>query len=136
MTPSRKYWHHVVGHNFRLTNLQAAVACAQLSHHLEITELRRRLYAAYRRRLSGIAGLQLQRIPAAVDPLMWAFAFRLDPAAAGISRDRLMAELAGRGGRTRPGFCAFSEQPVYQAAPLPTRSRPPGTWSACHLPQT
>lgn len=118
MTPDRKYWHHVVGHNFRLTNLQAAVACAQLAHRLEIIELRRRLYAAYRRRLSGIPGLHLQRVPAVVDPLMWAFAFRIDPSAAGISRDRLMAKLATQGIETRPGFCALSEQPIYRAAPL------------------
>jgi perosamine synthetase len=28
MTGERKYWHQAVGHNFRLTNMQAAVAMA------------------------------------------------------------------------------------------------------------
>lgn len=119
MTPDRKYWHHVVGHNFRLTNLQAAVACAQWDRRLDIIELRRRLDAAYRRRLSDVPGLTLQRIPSPVDPLIWAFALEIDPAAAGISRDQLMVHLARHGIETRPGFRAFSEQPLYHAAPLP-----------------
>lgn len=119
MTPDRKYWHHVVGHNFRLTNLQAAVACAQWDRRLDIIELRRRLDAAYRRRLSGVPGLTLQRIPSTVDPLIWAFALEVDSAAAGISRDQLMAQLLRHGIETRPGFCAFSEQPIYRAASLP-----------------
>jgi perosamine synthetase len=118
MTANRKYWHHLAGHNFRLTNLQAAVACAQLRHRDEIIERRRNIYEAYCRRLPGTPSLSLQRIPPDVDPLMWAFAFRLDSAVAGITRDQLMAGLANRGIETRPGFHAFSEQPVYQAAPL------------------
>ena len=30
MRPDKKYWHDEVGFNFRLTNMQAAVGCAQL----------------------------------------------------------------------------------------------------------
>ena len=30
MSPKKKYWHDVVGFNFRMTNLQAAIGCAQL----------------------------------------------------------------------------------------------------------
>ena len=30
MSPKKKYWHDIVGFNFRMTNLQAAIGCAQL----------------------------------------------------------------------------------------------------------
>ena len=29
MNKIKKYWHDLVGHNYRLTNLQAAIGCAQ-----------------------------------------------------------------------------------------------------------
>jgi perosamine synthetase len=118
MRPERKYWHLVVGHNFRLTNLQAAVACAQWRHREEIVALRSRLYRTYRERLAGVPGLALQRIPAPVQPVTWAFAVRLNPSVYSISRDALIERLARRGIETRPGFHAFSEQPLYQAQPL------------------
>ena len=30
MNPSKRYWHDMVGYNYRLTNLQAAIGCAQM----------------------------------------------------------------------------------------------------------
>ena len=36
MSPSKKYWHDVVGFNYRMTNLQAAIGCAQLERIEEI----------------------------------------------------------------------------------------------------
>ncbi len=38
MQPDRRYWHDVVGHNFRLTNLQAALGVAQLDNLSTIIE--------------------------------------------------------------------------------------------------
>jgi perosamine synthetase len=119
MRPERKYWHCLVGHNFRLTNLQAAVACAQLAHREEIVRLRARLWHGYRQRLSGAAALTFQHVPAGVEPVIWAVAVRLDPAECGVSRDAAIEQLAQRGVETRPGFHAFSEQPLYRARPLP-----------------
>ena len=44
---------------------------------------------------------------------------RLDPARAGLGRDQLMMALAGCGIETRPAFYAASQQPLYDAPPLP-----------------
>ena len=30
MSPKKRYWHEEVGNNYRLTNLQAAIGCAQI----------------------------------------------------------------------------------------------------------
>jgi perosamine synthetase len=122
MRPQRKYWHETVGHNFRLTNLQAALACAQLEKLGSIECLRRRVFEGYRSRLNAVPGIALQAIPHDVDPLMWAFALRLEDSSE-TERDTLIARLAARGIETRPAFYAFSDQPLYQAPERPHAQR-------------
>ncbi len=123
MTPDRKYWHHVVGHNFRITNMQAAFLCAQIAHRDRACALRVHVYDRYRARLDGRAGLRLQAIPAAVAPVMWAVAVRIDPTVHSVARDTVMHRLAEEGIETRPGFCAASEQPLYATGPLGVAER-------------
>jgi perosamine synthetase len=116
MTGEKKYWHYLVGHNFRLTNIQAAVLCAQLGHRAEIEEMRARVYGAYVARLHAVPGIALQRIPDAVKPVMWALGVLLP---AGSPRDKLMQELATDGIETRPGFYSAAQQPLYDCPPRP-----------------
>jgi perosamine synthetase len=122
MQPGRRYWHDVVGHNFRLTNLQAALGVAQLEELDGILADRRRVDRVYRARLAGARGVRFQTFRPEVDPIVWAFAIRLDPAVFG-ERDDVMAALAEAGIETRPGFYPFGALPPYQRyvrGPLPT----------------
>jgi perosamine synthetase len=103
------YWHEVAGYNFRLTNLQAALGCAQLEHLAEIIRERKRVHDGYRRRLADLAGIVPQRFAPEVEPVLWAFALKLEPRAYPQGRDALMKELAERQIETRPGFYPASQ---------------------------
>ena len=103
------YWHEVAGYNFRLTNLQAALGCAQLEHLDEIVASRRRLRESYTQRLRGLDGARAQHFDAAVMPVLWAYALELDERAYPQGRDALVKQLAERGIETRPGFHPASE---------------------------
>jgi perosamine synthetase len=115
------YWHEVAGYNFRLTNLQAALGCAQLEHLEEIIRERKRLHAAYLRLLSQAEGIVPQYFSGDVDPVLWAFALKLDAKAYPQGRDALMKQMAERGIETRPGFYPASQmRHLYpDCAPLP-----------------
>jgi len=115
----RHYWHEVAGHNFRLTNFQAAMGCAQFAHFAEIKQRRAALHSQYRERLQTQEGINLQRFDSAVSPVLWALAVRLDPAAFPQGRDKVLQEMLDRGIECRPGFYAPSQQPLYRALPLP-----------------
>jgi perosamine synthetase len=104
MAGARRYWHYVPGHNFRLTNLQAALGCAQLLHRDEVVAARRLLAARYAERLQGVGGVELQRPTAGADVVLWAMTVRLDPATFAAGRDPVMAAMAADGVETRPGF--------------------------------
>jgi perosamine synthetase len=63
----RHYWHEVPGHNFRLTNLQAALGCAQLERLDAIIVERHRVNDRYRKHLSSLPGIVPQQFDDAVD---------------------------------------------------------------------
>ncbi len=115
----KRYWHEVPGHNFRLTNLQAALGCAQFEHLDEIITERRRVHDTYRNLLRKVSGLTLQDFTTHVEPVLWAMAVRIDPKAYPQGRDQLIAQLLDENIETRPGFYAASQMNIYDCKPLP-----------------
>ena len=108
------YWHKVIGHNFRLTNLQAALGCAQLEQSHTIIRRKKNVYKAYRKYLENIPGIIMQKFEKEVDPLVWAVAVRIDPKVFGHDRDGIMAQLSAAGIEPRPGFYPVQSMPVYK----------------------
>jgi len=107
----RRYWHDVAGHNFRLTNMQAAMGCAQLERIGEIAAARSRVYQVYKRALQGIEGVFVQHYAADVNPIVWAIAVRLNPSVFRCGRDGVIERLNEMGIETRPGFYAATTMP-------------------------
>ncbi|MFI3202187.1 MAG: aminotransferase class I/II-fold pyridoxal phosphate-dependent enzyme [Eubacteriales bacterium] len=60
MDKQRKYYHTVVGYNYRMTNLQAAIGVAQLERIEEIHKRRCQIEHSYHQGLTGIEGVTLQ----------------------------------------------------------------------------
>lgn len=58
--PGNEYIHHSVGYNYRLTNIQAAIGCAQLEQLDGFLEKKRILAQRYSKALQGIPGIQIQ----------------------------------------------------------------------------
>jgi perosamine synthetase len=106
MRRKQYYWHDLAGHNFRLTNLQAAVGVAQMEKLEQIVKERRRVHSQYINFLSNVPGLHFQYFPPAVDPVLWAIAVKLDTIAFPQGRDAVIAEMMQCGIETRPGFVA------------------------------
>ena len=115
----RYYWHEVPGHNFRLTNMQAAMGCAQLEEIEKITTARLRVHQLYRQQLNGQPGLTPQYFEHDVSPVLWTMALKLDASAFPQGRDQVIAQMRSAGVECRPGFYASSQQPLYSSPPLP-----------------
>jgi len=120
----RHFWHELPGHNFRLTNLQAALGCAQLERLDSIIRERKRVHQTYKTALKNGGGVRLQPFRPEVDPVLWAFAVELDPAAFPQGRNSVIEQLAAAGIETRNGFYAASQLPIYPGCPsLPVCER-------------
>jgi dTDP-4-amino-4,6-dideoxygalactose transaminase len=89
-----------------MTNLQAAVAVAQVEQIDEILAARKRIEACYDRGLEGIKGIT--RMPAR--EVLWMYDLRAD------NRDELMKYLHEGGIETRLFFQPMSRQPMYYNA--------------------
>jgi perosamine synthetase len=111
MDPKRRYWFPVVGFNYRMTNLQAAIGLAQLErvdHHLA---QRRRVAAGYQQRLAGLSGrLTLPVSENWAEHVWWMYTVLTPPQ---VDRDRLMAAMAEEGIETRPVFHPMHHLPPY-----------------------
>lgn len=92
----KRYWHDVAGHNFRLTNMQAALGCAQLEKIEDVTRERQRVYRMYRQLLQNVEGVSLQTFRDDVEPVVWAIAVKLDAKAFPRGRDHMIEALGSR----------------------------------------
>ena len=54
MNKAKRYWHDMIGYNYRMTNLQAAIGCAQLERINDILSLRQKIDNNYNMILKNI----------------------------------------------------------------------------------
>lgn len=116
MSPTRRYWHERMGFNFRMTNLQAALGCAQMEQAEGFLQARAALFAGYAARLADVPGLRLNRQAQGTTNSYWMICAELDDADA-ARRDRVCAALKSRGVDTRPYFYPMSDMPHLAALP-------------------
>ena len=105
----RQYWHDVVGYNYRMTNICAALGLAQLEQADVFLARKRELAKHYRERLSAV-GLEFQGEADWARHAHW-MCSALVPEA--FQRDPLRAHLAESGIETRPVFYPVHTMPMY-----------------------
>lgn len=105
-TPGRRYWHHVVGYNYRMTEMQAALGLVQLRRLPHILDRRREVVAQYRELLGDAVTFQ-QTTPGTAHGY-WMVAVNLHQSAIPIA-----ARLDEQGIETRPMFPPLHRMPMY-----------------------
>jgi perosamine synthetase len=107
------FHHDQVGFNYRLPNLNAALACAQLERLPLHLERKRALAERYRRVLEGLPGVHVMREPADASSNYWLNLLLLDPA----SRDPLLRLCHDAGILARPFWEPLHRLPMYRDCP-------------------
>lgn len=106
----------VVGFNYRLTDIQAAVGREQLKRLPEVVETRRALAERYRTLLSGIRGLQLPREPEWARSNWQSYCVRLPD---GCDQRAVMQHMLDREIATRRGVMCTHREPSYEGSGAP-----------------
>lgn len=111
MSPHKKYWHEVIGYNYRLTNMQSAIGVAQLERIDSIIQKKLWVAEQYDALLKGVAGIK--KLPPRTNGTVhsnWLYTIILEE---NVNRDKVMDELMKRGVDVRPVFYPLHTMPPY-----------------------
>ncbi len=109
--PDRRFWHPVIGYNYRMTNIAAAIGLAQLERVAEFVDRRRAIAGEYRRILEP-AGFSMQGEADWAKHVYWLPTVLIE---GGLSeRDEVMAGMAEAGIETRPVFYPMHVLPPHR----------------------
>lgn len=109
MSATKRYWHPEKGYNFRMTNIQAAIGCAQLERIGEIMGAKQRIFNTYSKALNGSSIILNQTSPWATNAY-WLVTARMKNLSE-EKRDELIVRLKQEGVDSRPFFYPMSSLP-------------------------
>jgi len=124
MSKDQRYFHKVLGYNYRMTNMQAAIGVAQMEKIDTILQQKQILANQYKKALENIPGLTLPIEKSYSKSVCWLYSILVDKSEFGIDRDNLMDVLKKNNIDTRPLFIPVHQQPIYNTGQsLPVAER-------------
>jgi len=125
---TKQFWPDMVGFKYKMSNIQAAIGCAQLERIEELVKRKREILRYYRERLETLPGVKMNpELPGIVNGA-WMPTVVFEPET-GVSREKLQAAFAGENIDARvffhplSGLSMFEDQlPNRLAWDIPTRS--------------
>lgn len=114
MDPAKRYWHLELGFNYRLTNIQAALGCAQLEQLDGFLARKVEVASQYAACMGNVEGLMLPAALPGLSNSFWAYSVIGDFEKIGLTRDAFMGRLDAAGIETRPLFYPLHVMPPYR----------------------
>ncbi len=111
LAANRVYWHDLVGYNYRMTNICAAIGCAQMTRIQQIIDRKIDLANRYRLLLKNINGVLMHECH---DGRYIHSYWMVTVLVRRGTRDRIMASMREKGIETRPVFSPVHQMPMYQ----------------------
>jgi pyridoxal phosphate-dependent aminotransferase EpsN len=111
--PAPHYQHSEVGHNYRMSNLLAAVGRAQLRSLPAKVARRREINRLYRRLLGHLPGIEFMPIAPWGEPNYWLTCITVNAAAFGSDREAIRLALEAENIESRPIWKPMHLQPVF-----------------------
>jgi perosamine synthetase len=115
MDPQRRYWHPVVGYNYRMTNIQAAIGVAQMERVDWQLARRKEVVSWYQEELKGWEGITWQQTKGWARHAWWMFTAVLGQEM-DVDRDAVIAAMKERSIETRPVVYPMHQLPPYREA--------------------
>lgn len=107
-----KFMHADIGYNYRLTNIQSAIGCAQMTRIDDILSRKDAMAAYYKEHLSDIEGLRLPIQLPETRNVWWMYNVRLEGPLKG-RRSEFMKALKEKGVESREDFIPFNDQTIF-----------------------
>jgi perosamine synthetase len=111
-----EFKHDMVGYNYRLPNINAALGCAQLEQLPGFLTQKRVLAQSYRQAFDNVDGLRFFTEPENAQSNYWLNTLLLDESAS-AKRDELLELTNGSGIMTRPTWRLMHKLPMFKDCP-------------------
>jgi perosamine synthetase len=108
-----EYVHKEVGYNYRLSNIQAAMGCAQLEQLDIFIATKRQIAATYNEGLKGVPGIEPMRQSHWALGTWWMYTVLVDESEFGMSSRSLIALLGEKGIQCRPLWQPLHMSPAH-----------------------
>jgi len=113
MSTKRKYWHEVLGYNYRMTNMQAALGVAQMSKIDIIIKKKREIAFEYNKQLKKLKGIIFPFEDQNYLNVYWLYTILINHNLFKLNATQLMKKLKKNNIDTRPVFVPLHSQPIY-----------------------
>ncbi len=114
MSKFKKYWHPVVGYNYRMTNIQAAIGLAQLKKIETFLKIRKNIDTLYRQKLRYQKNIIFPpNNTHDTQGVNWLFTLLINNVTA-QKRNQIILKLSAKGIESRPVFYPISHFPMYR----------------------
>ncbi len=110
---TKQFWPDMVGFKYKMSNIQAAIGCAQMERIEQLTGRKREIIAAYRERLVPQPGVSMNPEPEGTINGAWMPTVVFAPES-GSTREALQAAFAAENADARVFFWPLSSLPMFE----------------------
>jgi perosamine synthetase len=114
MTKDKRYWHEVVGYNYRLTNIQAAIGVAQMGKIDLIIQKKLSVAKEYNNLLKGVEWITLPPNKSFANSVYWLYTIIINEDKAGFDVNTLMKVFKKNKIDSRIVFYPLHTLPIYK----------------------
>lgn len=109
---TKQFWPDMVGFKYKMSNIQAAIGCAQMERVEELIQRKREIFGYYRDRLTNLSGVAMNPESTGVVNGAWMPTIVCDQKS-GITRERLETAFAAENADARVFFWPLSSLPPF-----------------------
>jgi perosamine synthetase len=113
---THQFWSQVVGFKYKMSNIQAAIGCAQIERIEDLVGRKREIFAKYRDALARITAISTNPEPAGTVNSAWMPTAVFAPET-GVNRELLLAEFKNANVDARVFFHPLSTMPMFTHVP-------------------
>ena len=117
-----EYVHNAIGYNYRLTNLLAAMGCAQMEQLDIFVEAKRQIARRYQESLLSLPGIRLPEEADWAFSTFWMYTVLIDEKESHIDSRQLLRELAAQKIQARPLWQPIHHSPAHDHSGSPACS--------------
>ncbi len=110
---TRQFWPEVVGFKYKMSNIQAAIGCAQMERIDELIARKREIFFYYHEQLSHLPGIRMNPEPPGTQNGFWMPTVVFDEAT-GVTREALQSAFAKENIDARVFFWPLSSLPIFK----------------------